>query len=76
MFSFRGLPAILLQHPTLRRRYREIAKKRVGQFQTLLSNLSAAGLVIGEAETMLHTLLLPVLTEGGRALLRTIQGAQ
>jgi len=65
-----------LQHPTLRRRYREIAKKRVGQFQTLLSNLSAAGLVIGEAETMLHTLLLPVLTEGGRALLRTIQGAQ
>jgi len=109
VFFFRELPAILLQHPTLRRRYREIAKKRVGQFQTLLPNLSAAGLVIAEpesgffdrfalllwhhcnsalsllppedtaiaqAETMPYTLLLPVLTENGRALLRTVQGNQ
>ena len=109
LFFFRELPAILLQHPTLRRRYREIAKKRVGQFQTLLPNLSAAGLIIAEpesgffdrfalllwhhcnsalsllppedtaidqAESMLYTLLLPVLTENGRARLRTRQGNQ
>ena len=103
VFFFRELPAILLSHETLRRRYREIARKRVGQFRALLASLSDAGMVmpepedgfferfalllwhhcnsalsllppddtaISQAETMLHTLLLPLLTDNGRALLR------
>ncbi len=107
VFFFRELPAILLLHPTLRRRYRDIAKQRVEQFHALFENLSALGLIIPEpesgffgrfslllwhqcnsalslmpsedtaiaqAESMLHTLLWPLLTENGRALLRTAQG--
>jgi AcrR family transcriptional regulator len=104
VFFFRELPAILLRHPNLRRRYRDIAAKRVGQFRQLLAQLSRAGLVVaepekdfferfalllwhqcnsalsllppeesalGQAESMLYTLLFPLLTENGRALLRS-----
>ncbi|HEY8923660.1 MAG TPA: helix-turn-helix domain-containing protein [Polyangia bacterium] len=48
IFFFRELPAILLAHPALRRRYRAIARRRIAQFTAMFRTLSEVGLVIPE----------------------------
>lgn len=49
-FFFRELPALLLEYPAIRRRYRAIREQRVLQCAALLGALAGAGLVAPEPE--------------------------